>query len=230
MKIFRALLILFAFGLLTSCNKPPFVFHWERTGNKPLICFKDYCRKKLHRDREQRKLVELRIKEKEKAIARGDTTYSIKINKRTKTYKIQEASISRAQMDSIEAALAQDKKKKKIKYVNTVIGAVYFSTSSSELDGEAFWVLDDVAVWIEEHPQTIFEVSGHTDSTGSRSHNSSLSKSRVKSVGNYLIREKGIDKHRLVPAAYGSGVPIATNSTEDGREKNRRVELKVIAE
>jgi outer membrane protein OmpA-like peptidoglycan-associated protein len=230
MKILKALFFVFAIGLFSSCNKPPFVFHWERTGNKPLICFKDYCRKRHHHDKEQRKLVEARIKEKEKAIARGDSTYSVKVNKRTKTYKIREASISRDQMDSTEAVLALEKKKKKIRYKNTVIGAVYFSSSSSGLDGEAFWVLDDVAVWIEEHPETIIEVSGHTDSTGSRSHNSSLSKSRVKSVGKYLIKEKGVDKHRLIPAAYGSGIPIATNGTEDGREKNRRVELKVIAE
>ena len=213
-----------------SCKKPPFVFHWERTGNKPLVCFRDYCRKKHHRDKEQRLFVKKKIKEKEKAIARGDTLYKVKVNKRVRTYKVDEASIARASMDSMEASATTKQEKRKIKYVNTILGAVYFTTNSSDLDGEAFWTLDDIAVWIEEHPETIIEVSGHTDNTGTNSRNTSLSKSRVKSVGHYLIKEKGVDKHRLVPAAYGSGVPIASNETEDGREKNRRVELKVIAE
>ncbi len=227
----RPILLVFAVLMLTACKKPPFVFHWERTGNKPLICFKDYCRKKHHRDKEQRKLVQKKVKEKEKAIARGDSTYSIKVKKRTRTYKINEVTIARAKIDSIETSAAGDKKKlRKVKYVNTVLGAVYFPTNSSDLDGEAFWTLDDIAAWIEEHPETIIEVSGHTDDTGSDGQNNSLSKSRVKAVGKYLIKEKGIDKHRLVPAAYGSGVPIASNDTEAGREKNRRVELKVVAE
>ncbi len=215
---------------LSSCKKPPFVFHWERTGNKPLVCFKDYCRKKHHRDKERRLLVQKKIKEKEKAIARGDTLYKVKVNKRVRTYKIDEASIARASMDSLEASATTKKEKNKIRYVNTVLGAVYFPSNSSDLDGEAFWTLDDIAVWMDEHPETLIEVSGHTDNTGTSGRNTSLSKSRVKSVGHYLIKEKGIDKHRLVPAAYGSGVPIASNDTEEGRETNRRVELKVIAE
>ncbi len=175
-------------------------------------------------------MVEKKIKEKEKAIARGDTTYSVKVNKRVRTYKINEVTVSRNQIDSTEAAMAAVKKKKKIDYVNTVLGAVYFPLNGSDLDGEAYWVLDDVAAWLEEHPNTLVEVSGHTDNTGTSSRNLTLSKSRVKVVGNYLIKEKGIDKHRLVPASYGAGLPLASNNTEEGREKNRRVELKVIAD
>ena len=217
--------------MLFSCSMPPVVFHSDRTGNKPLVCFKKRCRRQKKQQNDREKLAKARIKAKQKAIASGDTTFVVKSGKRTKTYSVQEEVINRDSVDALAAAMESGEvKKKKIKYVNTVLGAVYFMSDSEELDGEAYWVLDDIAAWIEEHPKTIIEVSGHTDNTGSKSRNQSLSKSRVKMVGKYLIKDKKIDKNRLIPAYYGSGLPIASNDTEEGRSENRRVELKVIGE
>lgn len=226
----RFLPLLIASLVVFSCKMPPVAFHKDRSGNKPFICFKERCRRKLKQQKDREKLAKARIKAKEKAIASGDTTFVLKSGKRTKTYSVKDE-VNRDSVDALAAQMeAGEVKKKKIKYLNTVLGAVYFMSDSEELDGEAYWVLDDIAAWIEEHPKTIIEVSGHTDNTGSKSRNQSLSKSRVRIVGKYLIKDKGIDKKRLIPAYYGSGIPIATNDTEDGRAENRRVELKVIGE
>ena len=67
-------------------------------------------------------------------------------------------------------------------------------------------------------------IEGHTDSTGDEEYNLLLSKRRAASVGNYLI-ENGIDSNRLSYKGYGSKYPIDTNETEEGKERNRRVEF-----
>ena len=71
------------------------------------------------------------------------------------------------------------------------------------------------------------EVSGHTDNTGSASLNKKLSKDRALTVKNYLVN-KGIEDERITYAGYGFEQPIASNDTPEGREQNRRVEIKVI--
>ncbi|MCK4749148.1 MAG: OmpA family protein, partial [Bacteroidales bacterium] len=67
----------------------------------------------------------------------------------------------------------------------------------------------------------------HTDNTGTREHNQSLSEERARSVVDYLV-DKGINIDHLKPAGYGDRHPVADNSTEAGRAGNRRTELKII--
>ena len=70
------------------------------------------------------------------------------------------------------------------------------------------------------------EIGGHTDNVGSDSYNQKLSEARAKSAVGYLVR-KGITSNRLKAKGYGESSPIATNETDAGRTKNRRVEMKV---
>ena len=70
------------------------------------------------------------------------------------------------------------------------------------------------------------EIGGHTDNVGSNSYNQKLSEARAKSAVEYLVR-KGISATRLQAKGYGESSPIATNETDPGRTKNRRVEMKV---
>lgn len=106
-----------------------------------------------------------------------------------------------------------------------ILEGVNFETDSATLTAGAKAVLDKVAKSLKEWPEARVEIGGHTDSTGSASHNLQLSTRRASSVRDYLIG-KGIDGSRLKSKGYGETVSIADNATREGRARNRRVELK----
>ena len=87
--------------------------------------------------------------------------------------------------------------------------------------------LDEIVDWLVENPKVNVEIGGHTDGIGSQEYNQKLSEQRAKTVYNYFV-EHGINKNRLSYKGYGKSEPIADNSTEAGRQQNRRVELKII--
>ena len=81
---------------------------------------------------------------------------------------------------------------------------------------------------LKEFDQTLIEVAGHTDSTGSEEYNQKLSYYRATSVGRYLLDVGGIDFDRVMTVGRGELRPIADNKTASGRAQNRRVELTLI--
>lgn len=87
--------------------------------------------------------------------------------------------------------------------------------------------LDRIAQVLNNYPQTNIRVEGHTDSTGSAAYNQTLSERRANSVRNALI-QRGIAASRISTVGYGTSSPIADNSTEYGRQQNRRVEVRII--
>lgn len=103
-------------------------------------------------------------------------------------------------------------------------GNITFATDSAEVQTSFMNVLNSVALVLKEYPKTVIEVAGHTDSTGSASYNQLLSERRAESVAR-VLRRQGVDDRRLVVSGYGKDYPIASNSTPQGREQNRRVEL-----
>lgn len=76
----------------------------------------------------------------------------------------------------------------------------------------------------------VFVVGGHADSTGPGRYNYQLARSRAESVAQYLILEKKIDPMQVVTVSFGESSPTADNQTREGREKNRRVEIRVFSE
>jgi len=101
---------------------------------------------------------------------------------------------------------------------------VNFEYDSAELTPEAKSILDGVADQLVVYPEKKdIEVQGHASSEGSSKYNMALSERRSQSVVNYL-KERGVTNN-LYPKGYGEDYPIADNSTEEGRRKNRRVEL-----
>jgi len=86
-------------------------------------------------------------------------------------------------------------------------------------------ILDKWVVFFLENPQVTAEVHGHTDSTGPEAYNQKLSERRAGSVMNYLI-DHGIERNRLTAKGFGERLPVAPNTTPEGRQKNRRVEMK----
>jgi outer membrane protein OmpA-like peptidoglycan-associated protein len=104
------------------------------------------------------------------------------------------------------------------KVINFASGKSYISDYSKD-------ILDtNVIPKLNEYPLAKFVVEGHTDSTGSKALNQRLSEERAASVKDYLI-SNGVAKDRLTSVGYGQDKPIAPNNTNDGRFKNRRVEI-----
>jgi len=85
--------------------------------------------------------------------------------------------------------------------------------------------LDEIAKLLEENPDFNFYVVGHTDNTGSYGHNLNLSQKRADSVAEELVAGYNLSKDRLLPIGIGPVFPIAANTSEEGRARNRRVEL-----
>lgn len=106
-------------------------------------------------------------------------------------------------------------------------GNVTFATDSSDLSPAFFDVLTSVSKVLKEFDKTVVEVAGHTDSTGSDSYNQSLSERRAGSVAQYL-RSQGILNDRLLTVGMGEARPVADNSSDSGRQANRRVEITMV--
>ncbi|UKN00797.1 OmpA family protein [Paracrocinitomix mangrovi] len=103
----------------------------------------------------------------------------------------------------------------------------FFDTGKSDLRDESISELTRIALIMKKNPELTFEISGHTDNVGSDATNKTLSESRAQAVFNYLI-ERGIKKERLTFIGYGETKPVDSNDTEDGRQNNRRVEIKIL--
>lgn len=106
-------------------------------------------------------------------------------------------------------------------------GNVTFATDSSDLSPAFFEVLNSVGKVLKEFDQTVVEVAGHTDSTGTEAYNQSLSERRASSVSQYLSA-RGITQQRLLTVGMGELRPVADNGTPDGRQANRRVEITMV--
>lgn len=106
-------------------------------------------------------------------------------------------------------------------------GNVTFATNSADLNPAFFDVLNSVGKVLGEFDKTIVEVAGHTDSTGSESYNLALSERRAASVSRYL-QSQGINAQRIIQVGVGELRPVADNSTEAGKQANRRVEITLV--
>jgi outer membrane protein OmpA-like peptidoglycan-associated protein len=101
---------------------------------------------------------------------------------------------------------------------------VTFDTNSYMIKPSFAPVLDQVAQTLQQNPEVVAQVVGHTDSTGQPAYNQTLSVNRAQSVANYLV-DHGVAGQRLSADGRGDTQPIADNSTEAGRAANRRVEI-----
>ena len=104
------------------------------------------------------------------------------------------------------------------------IYGINFDTGKATIRPDSEPVLNEVAAMLQKQSTWYMLIAGHTDTAGSDAINIPLSRQRAESVITWLAA-KGIDKSRLAPAGFGSRVPLADNATEDGRGKNRRVDL-----
>ena len=105
---------------------------------------------------------------------------------------------------------------------------IYFAVDKSEVLQQSYNELVKLKELLEKNPSMTIELRGHTDNQGTVEHNQRLSEERAKSVVSHLV-SMGIDKERLSWKGFGKSEPVADNSRTEGRQKNRRVEYKVLS-
>jgi outer membrane protein OmpA-like peptidoglycan-associated protein len=107
--------------------------------------------------------------------------------------------------------------------------AVKFPVNGSDLSKESIVMLDDFAARLKgENKNVYLEIQGHTDSTGADVYNYKLGEERAEAVRRYL-NTKGVALNRMSTISYGKNEPVDSNKTKDGRAKNRRVVVVVLA-
>ena len=104
---------------------------------------------------------------------------------------------------------------------------ITFATDQDQVVPAFYATLDSVALVLKKYNQTLINVFGHTDSTGSDDYNQALSQRRANSVSNYLAT-RGVSQQRMIATGYGESRPVADNSSETGRAQNRRVEIQIV--
>ncbi|KQZ13208.1 MULTISPECIES: OmpA family protein [unclassified Mesorhizobium] len=103
---------------------------------------------------------------------------------------------------------------------------ITFAVDQDAVKPSFYSVLNSVGLVLKKYKQTIVDVYGHTDSTGSDQHNFDLSQRRALAVANYLSAQ-GVDSRRFAVTGFGESRPVASNNTAEGRAQNRRVEIQL---
>ena len=111
--------------------------------------------------------------------------------------------------------------------IDKVISFEFSTSTSADLSDNLKKYLDKVAIYLEEHPGAVLGITGHSDNQGTFEENHKRSVARARAVKDYLLN-KGIPAEQLLASGKGSIEPVASNKTEEGRRKNRRVDIRII--
>ncbi len=102
---------------------------------------------------------------------------------------------------------------------------IYFDTDKADIKPASKATLDEMGKFLADHPEMKVYIVGHSDNAGTLSYNMDLSRRRAESVMQALVAHQGIDPERLVPRGVGPLAPVASNRTDEGRARNRRVDM-----
>lgn len=105
--------------------------------------------------------------------------------------------------------------------------SIYFETNSAAMSPDSRVVVDEIGGFMRAYENTVVDVEGNSDSTGARELNMTLSKQRAETVKNYLMTKYGYPSARMRTVGNGPDKPIDSNDTPEGRDKNRRTDIKV---
>lgn len=117
-----------------------------------------------------------------------------------------------------------------VKSISRMVLHVNFDADKADIRKEDEGMLEMAVAFVAEHPDASFYIEGHSDSKGSALHNRQLSRMRAEAVKSYLIAKGGFEKAHFFVTGHGSEFPVATNETDEGRSRNRRVEMMFISE
>lgn len=104
---------------------------------------------------------------------------------------------------------------------------VHFDTDKATLRPDSYTELKELLDYLQRHDEVNIEIAGHTDNSGTDAHNLKLSQDRANTIRAYLTG-KGIKAGRVTAKGYGASQPVADNSTEEGRQQNRRTEVRIL--
>ncbi|VVM61740.1 OmpA family protein [Pseudomonas fluorescens] len=165
------------------------------------------------------------------------TNQRVEVAKQTIALRTAEANLKNAAAQRAQARLdARDQQIKKLqdslnakqtdRGTLVTFGDVLFATDRADLKSSGLVNINKLAQFLQENPDRKVIVEGYTDSTGTASHNQSLSERRAGSVRTALVK-MGVDPARIVAQGYGKEYPVAENSSTSGRAMNRRVEVTI---
>ena len=106
--------------------------------------------------------------------------------------------------------------------------SVVFDFGKSDLRDESINMMREIAAALKQDPNAVLELQGHTDAVGTDRFNLQLSRERVDAVVRYLVHKEGIDLRRIHTVGFGKEIPVADNTSKDGRSKNRRVDIRIL--
>jgi outer membrane protein OmpA-like peptidoglycan-associated protein len=136
----------------------------------------------------------------------------------------------------LELNLPKEKNPYMINYTITVAPPRYFTLDNVNFDSgksslrvESFKSLNELVDYLKLKPKMVIEIAGHTDNIGNSEVNLKLSQERANTVKSYLLK-KGIPASRVKAQGYGDNEPISSNDTPEGRQQNRRTEVRILSE
>ena len=151
--------------------------------------------------------------------------YALYVNK--KGYLFQSLNFNYSEVKNYEPIVLNIDLDKTRRGTIAILENIFFDVDKYDLKEKSITELQKITRFLSENPEVKVEISGHTDNSGSAPYNKQLSEKRAHSVYDYLINQ-GLTPDRLTTKGYGSDKPIADNNTEPGRQKNRRIEFKIM--
>ncbi len=141
----------------------------------------------------------------------------------------QEAEQAAAKAKQLEEQLAQLKAEHTNRGLVLNLGDVLFEFGKADIKAGAVRNLYPLVTFLKEYPARNVLIEGHTDSIGSEAANLELSQRRAEAVRSFLV-ENGVNPQRITTRGYGEAFPVASNNSDAGRQKNRRVEVVILRE
>jgi outer membrane protein OmpA-like peptidoglycan-associated protein len=151
--------------------------------------------------------------------------YALYVNK--KGYLFQSLNFNYSEVKNFEPITLNIDLDKAKEGTIAVLENIFFDVDKYDLKEKSVTELQKISRFLMENPTVKVEISGHTDNTGAQAYNKQLSEKRAQSVANYLV-SNGLPSARIAIKGYGSEHPIATNDSEEGRQRNRRIEFKIV--
>src|SRR5690606_4125279 len=137
-------------------------------------------------------------------------------------------SVAMAKRLAEERAKRSDMEKQLLTTGLLVLDAVYFETGKTDISINSEPYLTLIAKMLTKYPKLRIEIGGHTDNVGGQAYNQTLSQGRAAAVVGYMLRVAPELEGRITPRGYAFSQPKAPNTTAEGRQLNRRTELKVL--
>ena len=216
--IIAAIIMLLVFGV--------YFYVSQRSGNSPRWSMEEIAPQKYKGPAPQKTDVEKNTKAKTNDIQTVPPVKEVPSDKGIVKKQIQEI----APVKKIEPEGAPVEKEVEVPYpFKEKKALIYFKHNSNELPDQSFEKLNQIAAYMLHSPDAIISIKGFTDSTGSYSYNVSVSEFRANTIKIFLVG-KGVDTARIQTFGLGPENPIATNETEEGRRKNRRVEIEFVTD